>query len=220
MGAKKCVFIAWFSIVKAENLQVQSMVCFFFRKNAKCPESSVNHGPASKEKPFFIAFASVYRNRVKVKVTVLCCFLSAPPSFTSDPKCLHSLVSWAHHHGEACHSCPDLKEVLEGQCWGSVQAIWSCVDGHSYIMDTQCTAAANPGYMVNLSSGALGSGSSDRVMSEEEDQEEEDEEEQPSGNGSVSTVAQHSTPAVPAQSRRSALTHWTSNTEGETEINR
>ncbi|KAM8750467.1 zinc finger protein 276 isoform 2-T2 [Acanthopagrus schlegelii] len=159
------------------------------QKNAKCPESSVNHGPAT------------------------------PPSFTSDPKCLHSLVSWAHHHGEACHSCPDLKEVLEGQCWGSVQAIWSCVDGHSYIMDTQCTAAANPGYMVNLSSGALGSGSSDRVMSEEEDQEEEDEEEQSSGNGrtpagSISTVAQHSTPAVPAQTQRSALTHWTSNTEG------
>ncbi|KAE8295767.1 Zinc finger protein 276 [Larimichthys crocea] len=54
------------------------------RKNAKCPESSANHGSA------------------------------APPSFTSDPKCLHSLVSWAHHHGEACRSCPDLKEVLEG----------------------------------------------------------------------------------------------------------
>ncbi|XP_030280582.1 zinc finger protein 276 isoform X1 [Sparus aurata] len=159
------------------------------QNNAKCPESSVNHGPPT------------------------------PPSFTSDPKCLHSLVSWVHHHGEACHSCPDLKEVLEGQCWGSVQAIWGCVDGHRYIMDTQCTTAANPGYMVNLSSGAFGSGSSDRVMSDEEDQEEEDEEEQPSGNGrtpvgSISTVSQHSAPAVPAQTQRSALTHWTSNTEG------
>lgn len=151
------------------------------RKNAKCPESSLNHGS------------------------------TAPPSFTSDPKCLHSLVSWAHHHGEACRSCPDLKEVLEDQCWGSVKAVWGCVDGHKYIMDTQCTAATNPGYSVNLSSGALGSGNGDGVMSEEEEQEEEGEEEKPSGNGR--TPAQLSPPAVTAQTQRSALAHWTSNTE-------
>ncbi|CAF98925.1 unnamed protein product, partial [Tetraodon nigroviridis] len=75
------------------------------QKNAKYPESPVNHGPKTA------------------------------PSFTSDPKCLHSLVSWAHDHGEACRSCPNLQEVLEGQCLGSVKAVWSCVDGHRYVMD-------------------------------------------------------------------------------------
>lgn len=71
-------------------------------------------------------------------------------SFTSTlhpllPKCLHSLVSWAHHHAEDCRSCPDLKEVLERQCWGSVSAVWGCVDGHSYGMGTQTTKPrANP----------------------------------------------------------------------------
>lgn len=61
------------------------------------------------------------------------------------PKCLHSLVSWAHHHAEDCRSCPDLKEVLERQCWGSVSAVWGCVDGHSYGMGTQTTKPrANP----------------------------------------------------------------------------
>ena len=73
-------------------------------------------------------------------------------SFTSTlhpllPKCLHSLVSWAHHHAEDCRSCPELKEVLERQCWGSVSAVWGCVDGHSYGMDTQTTKPrANPGH--------------------------------------------------------------------------
>ncbi|XP_059191152.1 zinc finger protein 276 [Centropristis striata] len=151
----------------------------------KCPETSVNHGSTTQQ------------------------------SFTSDTKCLHSLVSWAHHHGEACRSCPNLKEVLEGQCWGSVKAVWGCVDGHRYIMDTQCTTPANPGYTVNLSSGALGSG--DRVMSEAEEQEEDDEEEQHSGNGrtpagSISTLAEQSTPAVSVQTQSSALDEWTSNT--------
>ncbi|XP_018559182.1 zinc finger protein 276 [Lates calcarifer] len=162
------------------------------RKNAKCLDSSVNHGSIS------------------------------PPSFTSDPKCLHSLVSWAHHHGEACRSCPDLKEVLKGQCWGSVKAVWGCVDGHRYIMDTQCTNAVDPGYTMDFGGGALGSGNGDGVMSEEEDleqeEEEEDEVEEPSGNrrmpaGSVNALAQHSPPAVTAQTQSSALADWTSNTE-------
>lgn len=152
----------------------------------KCPEASVNHGSTT------------------------------PQSFTSDPKCLHSLVSWAHHHGEACRSCPNLKEVLEDQCWGSVKAVWGCVDGHRYIMDTQCTTATNPGYTMNLYSGALGSG--DGVMSEEEAQEEEEEAEQPSGNGrtpagSISTLDQHSPTALTAQTQSSALADWTSNTD-------
>ncbi|XP_023253186.1 zinc finger protein 276 isoform X1 [Seriola lalandi dorsalis] len=161
------------------------------RKRAKCPESSVNQGSIT------------------------------PPSFTSDSKCLHSLVSWAHHHGEACRSCPDLKEVLKGQCWGSVKAVWGCVDGHRYIMDTQCTTTTNPGYTMNFSSGVLGSGNGDGVMSEEdelEQEEEEDEVEQPSGNGrtpggSISTLDQHSPPTVMAQTQSSALVDWASNTE-------
>ncbi|KAF3854349.1 hypothetical protein F7725_022404 [Dissostichus mawsoni] len=114
----------------------------------------------------------------------------APHSFTSDPQCLHSLVSWAHHHGGACRSCPDLKEVLEGRGWGSVQAAWGCVDGHRYIMDTQCTPAAQPFSMNSCSGRDNGEGG----VSWEEEQEEE--EEGRSGNvrtasGSVSTLAQH-----------------------------
>uniref|UniRef100_A0A3Q2W8J6 Zinc finger protein 276 n=1 Tax=Haplochromis burtoni TaxID=8153 RepID=A0A3Q2W8J6_HAPBU len=103
-------------------------------------------------------------------------FSSAPSSFTSDTKCLHSLVSWAHHHGEACRSCPDLKEVLEGQCLGAIKAVWGCVNGHRYIMDTHRSTTSNQ----CSSNRALGSGRGDGAMSEEEEQEqdgEEDEEE-------------------------------------------
>uniref|UniRef100_A0A3P9QA57 Zinc finger protein 276 n=1 Tax=Poecilia reticulata TaxID=8081 RepID=A0A3P9QA57_POERE len=60
-----------------------------------------------------------------------------PPCFAADPKCLRSLVGWTHRHGEACTSCPDLKEVLEGRCAGSLRAVWGCADGHRYIMDSQ-----------------------------------------------------------------------------------
>lgn len=74
--------------------------------------------------------------------------VTVDPSMT-DPQCLRGLVSWAHHHGEACRSCPDLKEVLEGQWWGSVRAVWGCVDGHSFVIDTQTTQPrTNPGHTV------------------------------------------------------------------------
>lgn len=54
-------------------------------------------------------------------------------------------------------------------------------------------------------------------MSDEEEQEDEDddEEEQPGGNGRTPGLAQHSPPAVTAQTQSSALVDWTSNTEGE-----
>ncbi|XP_055365960.1 zinc finger protein 276 isoform X2 [Betta splendens] len=153
-------------------------------RNAKSPESSRTHS------------------------STLSCFLSAPPTFTSDPKCLHNLVSWAHHHGEACRFCPDLKEVLEGQCWGSVKAVWGCVDGHKYIMDTQCPAAINA---VNFSSGSLGSGNGVKgLVSEPEEQEAEEEEEQPSATERTPALARHS---PSAQTPSSALTDWTSNAE-------
>ncbi|KAM6937042.1 zinc finger protein 276 isoform 2-T2 [Xenentodon cancila] len=139
-----------------------------------------------------------------------------PPFFTSDPKCLHNLVSWAHQHGEGCHSCPDLKEVLGGQCWGSVKAVWGCVDGHRYIMDTQCTTSSYPIPMVNFSSGDLRSGNGDGVMSEEErEQEDEDNEREQLGEngkasaGTVNAAAQRSLPAVVAQTQTSALDDWT-----------
>ncbi|KAM7414083.1 hypothetical protein PAMA_019077 [Pampus argenteus] len=157
------------------------------QKNAKCPESPVNHGSTT------------------------------PPIFTSDPKCLHSLISWAHHHGGVCQSCPDLKEVLEGQCWGSVKAVWSCVDGHSYTMNTQCSATTDRSNFSRV----LGSGNGDAGMSEEEEEEQEqqeqgedndDEEEQPSRNGRT-PAAQQSPPAVTVQTQSSALADWTSNTE-------
>ncbi|MEQ2173471.1 hypothetical protein GOODEAATRI_032426, partial [Goodea atripinnis] len=122
-----------------------------------------------------------------------------PLSFTSDPKCLHSLVAWAHLHGEACRSCPDLKEVLEGQCWGSVKAVWGCVDGHRYIMDTQCTTASYLGHKVNSSRRALRMGNNEGLMSEEE-QERLDEEEDSAGNeslldGTMNTLVQRSLPS-------------------------
>uniref|UniRef100_A0A3Q2XIS4 Zinc finger protein 276 n=1 Tax=Haplochromis burtoni TaxID=8153 RepID=A0A3Q2XIS4_HAPBU len=84
----------------------------------------------------------------------------SPSSFTSDTKCLHSLVSWAHHHGEACRSCPDLKEVLEGQCLGAIKAVWGCVNGHRYIMDTHRSTTSNQ----CSSNRALGSGRGDGAM--------------------------------------------------------
>ncbi|KAL1247085.1 hypothetical protein QQF64_022461 [Cirrhinus molitorella] len=64
---------------------------------------------------------------------------------TSDRRCLHGLVSWAHGHAEACRSCPDLQEVLEGQCRGALKVMWGCVDGHTYVMDTSGAGAANTG---------------------------------------------------------------------------
>ncbi|XP_032404083.1 zinc finger protein 276 [Xiphophorus hellerii] len=96
------------------------------RRNLKGPNAPANESP---EKPP--------------------CFPSSePPCFASDPKCLHSLVGWAHRHGEACTSCPDLKEVLEGRCGGSLRAVWGCADGHRYIMDTQNAAAGYLGDQV------------------------------------------------------------------------
>lgn len=140
---------------------------------------------------------------------------SAPPSFTSDPKCLHSLVSWAHNHGEACRSCPNLKEVLEGQCLGSVKAVWSCVDGHRYIMDTHSTTTTNPEY---TKSGVLGSSRADEMIAEGEDQMEENIEDQSNqnGRGGLSTPTQNSPLEHKAQSKSSALAQWTCNNEGET----
>ncbi|XP_029952875.1 zinc finger protein 276 [Salarias fasciatus] len=128
------------------------------RRNVKCPESSENHGSA------------------------------APPSFTSDPKCLHSLVLWAHQHAEACRSCPDLKEVLEGQCWGAVRAVWGCVDGHTYTMDTRYAAASS--VSVNFGRATVSS-NGEGDLSEEEQEGEEVEEEQPSA-GSPAATAQSS----------------------------
>ncbi|XP_017289719.1 zinc finger protein 276 isoform X1 [Kryptolebias marmoratus] len=161
------------------------------RKNAKCPESSTNHNSTT----------SSY--------------------FTSDPKCLQSLVTWTHRHGEACRSCPDLKEVLEGQCWGSMKAVWGCVDGHRYVMDAQCTSASYSDNAVNSSSGALRSGNGDGVMSEEEEREqedEEDEEEEPSSNertsvGSLSTLVQQTLSSDAVKIQNSAQDEWTGSSE-------
>ncbi|XP_076878406.1 zinc finger protein 276 isoform X2 [Brachyhypopomus gauderio] len=77
---------------------------------------------------------------------------------SADPKCLHSLVSWTHQHAEGCRSCPGLKEVLEGQCWGTVKAVWSCVDGHSYVMDT---SVSQPRANIDLDSSVKGKRGSD-----------------------------------------------------------
>lgn len=88
---------------------------------------------------------------VRVLVSVLCVLVlrvwsCAGSHITSDRRCLHGLVSWAHSHAEACRSCPDLQEVLEGQCRGALQVVWGCVDGHTYVMDTSgAQARSNAG---------------------------------------------------------------------------
>ncbi|XP_041124325.1 zinc finger protein 276-like [Polyodon spathula] len=55
---------------------------------------------------------------------------------TSSPGCLRSLVSWAHQHAGSCHSSPSLQEVMASEYCGVVRAVWTCGDGHNYIMDT------------------------------------------------------------------------------------
>lgn len=152
------------------------------------------------------------------------CFVSAPPCFTSDPKCLHSLVSWAHHHGEACRSCPNLKEVLEGQCLGSVKAVWSCVDGHRYTMDTRQSAAANLRCTLSIRGGRLRGGGGDGVMFEEDEQEVVENEEDQAGEGrrttrgSLNTPSSNNPSAVTPQTQSSEPDHWTTNAKGETEL--
>ncbi|KAL6107338.1 znf276 [Pungitius sinensis] len=133
---------------------------------------------------------------------------TTPQSISSDPECLHRLVSWAHHHGEACPCCPNLREVLEEQCWGSVKAVWGCVDGHSYVMDAQCAAAP---YAGDLYGGTLGGGHGSGGILEQDD-----EEGQPSGNGSMGALARSSPPALPAQTESSAPADWIDNTEDVT----
>lgn len=128
-------------------------------------------------------------------------FLPASQTLSSDTACLHNLVSWAHHHGEACKSCPDLKEVLGGQCWGSVKAVWCCVAGHSYTIDTQSTRF---GYVLN--SGESGNGARD--ISREVDRD---------GRSTAVTAicpAQQTKPAVTPLIQSSALADWTCSTQG------
>lgn len=132
-------------------------------------------------------------------------------------------MTWAHHHGVACCSCPDLKEVLEDQCWGSTKAVWGCVDGHRYIMDTQSTAASYSDNTVNSSSGPLRSGNGDGVMSEEEEgqENEDDGEEEPSERtsvGSLSTLVQQSLSSDGVKIQK-VQDEWTGSSEGKTTEN-
>uniref|UniRef100_G3N5H9 Zinc finger protein 276 n=1 Tax=Gasterosteus aculeatus aculeatus TaxID=481459 RepID=G3N5H9_GASAC len=108
---------------------------------------------------------------------------TTPQSITSDPECLRRLVSWAHHHGEACRCCPNLREVLQERCRGSVRAVWGCVDGHSYAMGARTLAA-------DLCAGGIS--------------EQDGEEAQPSGDGSTGAEARRGPPALPAQTQSSA----------------
>ncbi|XP_061628787.1 zinc finger protein 276 [Phyllopteryx taeniolatus] len=125
------------------------------------------------------------------------------PSFSLDTASLHNLVSWAHHHGEACKSCPDLNPVLEGQCWGSVKAVWCCVDGHSYTMNTQGTTSVRFGYLLNP--GESGNGA--REISLEVACEER------STVGTPGCQAQQSPPAVTPLVQSPTLTDWTCDTK-------
>uniref|UniRef100_A0A3Q2XLW0 Zinc finger protein 276 n=1 Tax=Hippocampus comes TaxID=109280 RepID=A0A3Q2XLW0_HIPCM len=161
----------------------------------------VNHLPLGKDNS-----NSYFNNLLQSETFLLLYFLFLPVSQTlsSDTACLHNLVSWAHHHGEACKSCPDLKEVLEGQCWGSVKAVWCCVAGHSYTIDTQSTTSARFGYVLN--SGESGNGARD--ISREVDCD---------GRSTAVTaicLAQQTKPAVTPLIQSSALADWTCSSQG------
>uniref|UniRef100_G3NBN8 Zinc finger protein 276 n=1 Tax=Gasterosteus aculeatus aculeatus TaxID=481459 RepID=G3NBN8_GASAC len=145
----------------------------------KCPEASMHRAATSKQKRCRLLFAST-NHKLTDGVTVL---LPAPQSITSDPECLRRLVSWAHHHGEACRCCPNLREVLQERCRGSVRAVWGCVDGHSYAMGARTLAA-------DLCAGGIS--------------EQDGEEAQPSGDGSTGAEARRGPPALPAQTQSSA----------------
>ncbi|KAM6430161.1 LOW QUALITY PROTEIN: zinc finger protein 276 [Liasis olivaceus] len=55
---------------------------------------------------------------------------------TSSPQCLHQLVMWSHGHAENCPMAPSLQSVLSSEYCGIIRAVWSCEEGHSYIMHT------------------------------------------------------------------------------------
>ncbi|NWU91273.1 ZN276 protein, partial [Upupa epops] len=55
---------------------------------------------------------------------------------TSSPQCLRSLVTWTHTHAGSCPSAPSLRSILSSEYCGIIRAVWGCVDGHDYIMDT------------------------------------------------------------------------------------
>lgn len=116
--------------------------------------------------------------------------------------------------------------MLEGQCLGSVKAVWSCVDGHRYIMDTQCATTTNPEYKNShliTPATSLGSGGRDgEVMSEEEEEMEEDKVDQLNKNERerLSTLTQNNPLEHKAQPQSSELAQWTCHSEGETKKNR
>ncbi|XP_043937794.1 zinc finger protein 276 isoform X3 [Protopterus annectens] len=57
---------------------------------------------------------------------------------TSTPQCLHKLVTWTHNHASTCQSTPDLKSMLSSEYCGIIRAVWGCIGGHTYTMDTDC----------------------------------------------------------------------------------
>ncbi|XP_061678684.1 zinc finger protein 276 isoform X2 [Syngnathoides biaculeatus] len=133
------------------------------------------------------------------------------PSFSLDIASLHKLVSWAHHHGKACKSCPDLKQLLEEQCWDSVKAVWYCLDGHSYTMNTQGTTSIRFGYVLNPRESETCA----KEISGEVDCAEK------RTVGMAGPQAEHSLPAVTPLIQTSTLAaDWTCNTKefGDTEV--
>lgn len=108
---------------------------------------------------------------------------------------------------------------------GSVKAVWSCVDGHRYTMDTRQSAAANLRCTLSISGGGgLGGVSGDGVASEEDEQEALENDEDQAGEdrrttrGSLSTPSSNSPSAVAPQTQSSELDLWTTNTKGEAEL--
>lgn len=107
---------------------------------------------------------------------------------------------------------------------GSVKAVWSCVDGHRYTMDTRQSAATNLRCTLSISGSGLGRVSGDGVLSEEDEQEVVENEEDQAGadrttaRGSLNTPASNSPPSVTPQTQSSQPDHWTTNTKGETEV--
>lgn len=111
--------------------------------------------------------------------------------------------------------------MLEGQCWGSVKAVWGCVDGHRYIMDTRYTPPTCLSRAESLKGGDLGRGICDGELSGEDEEQDDEEEKQPPGNGrtsleDVSSQHQSGLPAAAVQTQNSAPDEWTGSSEGET----
>ena len=182
-------------------------VCFCFRKNSTCPESSLNLGSISK--CTFIHFR-------QYKLTVGFTLLRRPAVFFQlrrpSPRTQSASTVWCP--GLTATGRPAAPAPTWRRCWrASAGARLKPCGAASTVTDTSWTPP------TRIQGTRVNSGRGDRVMSEEEAEPRKDKEEQPGGNGRTPTGSrntQHVAAAVTVQTQSSALGDWTSNTGGET----